>query len=149
MLPLSCNPLKSSRFIHSSQPSGTPGGAQRWMGVGRRPSENLCSGACTSLYRRHSRGQKSCEGNNSGEAFQRHNSSHWYGECISCNHARSKGSSQLATVLCHTVFVAVGCTPSCDLEAIVEGHSIPTRAALACLVFAYLDGSVSIEVAQR
>lgn len=44
LLPESWQPDRSSRLTHSSQPGGTPGGAQRCSGVGRRPSWKRCLG---------------------------------------------------------------------------------------------------------
>jgi len=44
LLPESCMPVRSSRLIHISTPSGRPGRCQRWMGVGRRARDKRCVG---------------------------------------------------------------------------------------------------------
>lgn len=46
LFPDSCIPVKSSRFMCSSQPGGTPGTAQGWMGVGSCARWQRCFGIC-------------------------------------------------------------------------------------------------------
>jgi hypothetical protein len=46
LLPLSCMPVRSSRLMYSSQPGGTPGTGQGWMGVGSFAKWYRCLGSC-------------------------------------------------------------------------------------------------------
>lgn len=46
LFPDSCMPVRSSRLMCSSQPCGTPGTAQRWMGVGSSARRYRCRGTC-------------------------------------------------------------------------------------------------------